>query len=1026
MYEGEIMALTKLKIEENILEEAGFMSKSFVQEAIKNRAYINIVGAELLKKYLESECGIKTEDLSNIHSITRILECLDIADIILPNIHIDARVIFDEEQIFIPKSHFENGYLPDVYFILKLSDNFDDADFLGFIEPKNIDKNKANEDYYFVDKDELEHTESFNSFVCSFSSDKNRDLSDDDMLAGRELSISLADHNISSEDFRKLISLLVASKALRESIIEYDNFETLSYSVVSEISIQKVSESDTQHLNDSDVPSLQDYNYDDSGLETSPETVTEPENNLNDENIGEILSAGSELAAGAAGIAAAGGAIAGGAVSADAINLANTMGETIDGVVENKVNEQYINIDKVDNTNNDVYTELPEGDALFGLPMDTLEMPKEINEEDFSVNVDDLETVESNQYTPISNDESVVGLNDLPAAQMEVIEEFDHVTDFENISSEDKKYTMQSDTGEQLSKTPELDIDLSEKSEPDENSDSNSTEDLILEDSNNDNLSETELENFEIADFEDLELDEINDDIIETTVQESQDLGEESLSEGLLQDEEIEESENVEGDILDDFSEISYDDDSNSDINLSEDIDLSDDKENSEFQYETQNEDFSEQDSTDENVGDIEFSEDDFAEINLSDDDIISELKDENMQGNAEDNQNLASGETENTENEGSFEDLNLSDTDMQEFDKEQDAEENEIKSDFEVLPDENSSQEEEIVSDVNTADETINDINLTTDSAENIGNIDESPVDISYIDDFNQEYAESVPEGTNIRPEAYYNSVSISSKTPVVGEIAIDANVPEVSYQEHEHLENIYNESADLQEGSILSNPARFIRGKEGKNSPMMLAIAGGVLVLAIIGIIGMSAMKMLKPAEEQNAGLESNIPPVPETPATSNPPALNVNTEKVVSMDNKPIAQDSQRTPAPAVRVPKPLPANVYLEANKIGWEIPDYISYDSNFKKYFQSSGKSLKSALSSDLLLATEYPYSDQIRLSVLYDKSGMFKDAKVLLSSGSAQIDKIVLQSVNHTLKALKAPASIGKDESTTVILKIYF
>ena len=50
----------------------------------------------------------------------------------------------------------------------------------------------------------------------------------------------------------------------------------------------------------------------------------------------------------------------------------------------------------------------------------------------------------------------------------------------------------------------------------------------------------------------------------------------------------------------------------------------------------------------------------------------------------------------------------------------------------------------------------------------------------------------------------------------------------------------------------------------------------------------------------------------------------------------------------------------------------------------------------------------------------------FKEAKILLSSGSAQVDKIVLQTVNQTLKVLKAPNSVGNDESTTVILKIYF
>jgi len=73
----------------------------------------------------------------------------------------------------------------------------------------------------------------------------------------------------------------------------------------------------------------------------------------------------------------------------------------------------------------------------------------------------------------------------------------------------------------------------------------------------------------------------------------------------------------------------------------------------------------------------------------------------------------------------------------------------------------------------------------------------------------------------------------------------------------------------------------------------------------------------------------------------------------------------------------------------------------------------------------LLLATDYTYSDQIRISITYDRAGNFKNSKILLSSGSSQVDNIVLQSVNQTLRALKAPNSLGNDESTTLILKIY-
>ena len=130
-----------IKIEQENKTEAEFMSRSFVDKSIKNRAYINALGAELVMKYL-SENGIDVSELHNMHSISKVLERVDIADILLPNIHIDARVVFEEDKIFIPKSHFELKVQPDIYVVVKLNDNFESVELLGYVESDKIDFKK--------------------------------------------------------------------------------------------------------------------------------------------------------------------------------------------------------------------------------------------------------------------------------------------------------------------------------------------------------------------------------------------------------------------------------------------------------------------------------------------------------------------------------------------------------------------------------------------------------------------------------------------------------------------------------------------------------------------------------------------------------------------------------------------------------------------------------------------------------------------------------------------------------------------
>ena len=219
---------TLIYVNEENLEEAKFMSRNFVNSGIKKRAYLNTLGAEIVKDYLASE-GVDVVNLHNLHSISKILEKNDIADILLPNIHIDVRVVFNEEQIFVPKSHFEKEMLPDVYVAIKFDEEFKTAEFLGYFQPSIIDKSKGNKEYYFLTRKQLISPQSFVKCVKDFTGKAARYLTEEDMLRGRELSVALNDHDLSVIEEQELIELLMLSDPLRESVLEFDNFETLAH-----------------------------------------------------------------------------------------------------------------------------------------------------------------------------------------------------------------------------------------------------------------------------------------------------------------------------------------------------------------------------------------------------------------------------------------------------------------------------------------------------------------------------------------------------------------------------------------------------------------------------------------------------------------------------------------------------------------------------------------------------------------------------------------------------------------------------
>ena len=270
--------------------------------------------------------------------------------------------------------------------------------------------------------------------------------------------------------------------------------------------------------------------------------------------------------------------------------------------------------------------------------------------------------------------------------------------------------------------------------------------------------------------------------------------------------------------------------------------------------------------------------------------------------------------------------------------------------------------------------------------------------------------------------PLSLENSYVISNMNFNVGEIPIDINrkidvMPEASPD----LENIYNNSASMSDDSLLQNDVRFVRPSDQSTGISPIKAAGGALVaLALIGALGFGVSKMVNKNQEPEPITDDYVPENVQQTPTEDPNTLNVNNNNVVDMSSASVSQA-----VPEKQGPQLSPTS-YISVSRLSWEVPDYLSYSQEFRQYFQSAGRSLKVALSSDLLLATDATYSNLVKVSVSFDSNGGFRNARMVQSSGSSQIDKIVLQTVNDTLNVLKAPESLRNDESTTVILKIYF
>ena len=243
---------TLIYIEENERNEARIFSCCFADKNIRNRAYVNVLGAELAIKYLNAE-GIAIQPSDNLHNIRKILEEFDIADVILPHTHIDVRVIFDEKYIFIPKSHFEFNITPHIYLVFELAKDISHVKFHGFFESQAINREKQNEEYYFFDKKNLISPDKLKDYLENAQTSTKTELSDEEYNNFNESIIGMVDNDIDELEKKILMKVLTKSPKLRNKFIEFENFELISYRAANELTLREVAEeNENQHITDAD------------------------------------------------------------------------------------------------------------------------------------------------------------------------------------------------------------------------------------------------------------------------------------------------------------------------------------------------------------------------------------------------------------------------------------------------------------------------------------------------------------------------------------------------------------------------------------------------------------------------------------------------------------------------------------------------------------------------------------------------------------------------------------------------------
>lgn len=214
------------------------------------------------------------------------------------------------------------------------------------------------------------------------------------------------------------------------------------------------------------------------------------------------------------------------------------------------------------------------------------------------------------------------------------------------------------------------------------------------------------------------------------------------------------------------------------------------------------------------------------------------------------------------------------------------------------------------------------------------------------------------------------------------------------------EVIDSLYEEAPEAPaEGE--SAQEEFMQPEPGKNGGLAKKLIAAAVVLFLIttGSITALYLNQNKQAANQDALPDADMPMQDGSPldAAANLPQNKDDSASPMSQDlNKSITNVFSDQPAA-------------LTITKISWEVSQSLANDDSFRNYLQVAGKNLQMNLQNDLSYTTEINYNPKVKVSFEISKDNTIKRIQVTESSGSEQIDNVVLQSIKETLKYVNAP-----------------
>ena len=950
------------KVNKLVLDNAKNLAIRLSSAEIRKRVFVLSAAAMSVSDLLD-DGELKLKHKNSLFKITSLDDALEIADLYSDDIRVDVRVIFDKNTFYIPKSHEKFYATPEIYLVVRMTEDVENIEPVGFIESSELPEAKSNTEYLAYDINILKPVSLLKNAINKI--EKTQQIFSKEAHAKiEELTMAFLDGEISDSEKVFFIQHVMKCPFCREKLSEMNEFDN----VVRQLNKYP------DLLNDQTLDILtgalaRAYSLPEAQPVFLPDDEEEQDLIIGKPIVDEEITEMSEH-------------------SDDSLDDTNT---TIEMDLTENDNEKPFLLEYPEENadaklSQETLLELGSVEALNAEEIAGMETPESIDSTlditpDITVNQDteistenEIKTEDTSalEISKTNLEDNTEGQNIDTANTGNDSEDFlldfadDEDNDIDNIDNIDK---IQATTQEDLGATAE-----SFQQEHDNiTGDTVATEDLDLVDAGNsteNNLEDGTLELQELTpdaeinepelleeSDDDITLDMIDDDdnVIEETI-DTQPLSLDETPQEVMQEEEPANEHLL---LLGDEPELLMD----------------------------------------EETPDIELANSEGQELIVNSESVLP-VENTSVQSSDESDIIVKDNEEENTQREVT---------------EPPETALNVISESVEPLPVQNNNEEELNDEMQEMLDDDLRSLLEASDDDDDIviGDTEDTylavPSEAQPDEEEHKQQHQEVSEVQSIDPELQslmdddLMAMLMDDNIPTVSEKEPSVPVPKQIAQklsqqpaENNDIEMLYDETTNPsgnKESQITVEEPPVV--KSAVNKTKKLAVGLFIFLILLAGGTTTYFMKFGK-----------SLPGMPEGDENSTDGGA------LFDFGNK--SPDAEEEPAVPQDINKSM-TNVFSEQpsaltiTKISWNVNDKLAQNDAFKNYLQVAGKNLQMNLQNDLANTTEFAYNNKIHLNFQVTKNNEIKNLQVLDSSGSEQIDNVVLRSIKETLKYINAP-----------------